>query len=88
LTKTDYQKKTRKELEQLLTQKQCRFAQELDKGCDAVEAVIRAGYKRKYAQKTASELLNDEKVSAYRRVCAREEYAALGINDKRWQKGS
>ena len=82
MTETDYKKMTRKELERLLTQKQCRFAQELDKGCDAAEAAINAGYQRKNAQKTASELLNDEKISAYRRVCAREEYEALGINEQ------
>ena len=71
---------TKAELERELTDRQKRFVLEhLKNGGNGTEAAIAAGYSPKSAHVQASRMLNDDKVNAYRRMCARELYKAAGI---------
>ena len=63
-----------------LNERQKRFVLEyLKNGGNGTEAAIAAGYSPRSAAVQASRLLNDDKVLAYKRVCARQVFNALGI---------
>lgn len=72
------------ELEKSLTERQRRFVSEyLSNGGNGTEAAIIAGYSKKSAAAQASRLLNDAKVSAYRRARARQVYNNLGLTPEK-----
>ena len=72
--------KTLRELEQEMKPQQVRFVRELlANGGNATEAAISAGYSPKSAATTASRMLRNEKVIAYRCACARQIYSQLGL---------
>lgn len=70
----------RDELERALNERQKRFALEyVRNGGNGTEAAISAGYSARSAHVQASRLLKDDKVLAYRRMCARDLYKALAL---------
>lgn len=71
------------EKEPKLTDRQRRFVAEyLKNGGNGTEAAIAAGYAPKSAAVQASRMLNDDKVLAYKRACARRIYYNLGLTEE------
>lgn len=74
---------TERELEKLLTDKQKAFVREYMLDKNGTQAAIRAGYKagkdNHAAAVTASKLMKDPVINAYRRVLQREAFRRLGI---------
>lgn len=69
------------ELETKIKPKQAKFVRELLRnGGNATEAAIAAGYAPGSAAATASRMLKDANVAAYKRACAQEIYDSLGIS--------
>lgn len=78
--KKDPETMSKAELERALTDRQKRFVLEyMRNGFNGTEAAIAAGYAERSAHVQASRMLNDDKVNAYRRMCAQELYKAAGI---------
>ena len=69
-----------KQLEELLNERQRRFARELLVDGVAYKAAERAGYSARTAASQASELLKNPKIAALRRAYAREQFNALGYD--------
>lgn len=68
------------ELERILTERQKRFVLEYVKnGGNGTAAAEKAGYSARSAHVQASRLLREDKIQAYRRACAREQYKQLGL---------
>lgn len=66
--------------EKRLSEKQRRFVQEWMLDRNGTRAAIRAGYKDSSAAATASRLMKDPQVQAYRDRLIEEEFRELGIN--------
>ena len=67
------------EVKKAITDKQKRFVREWLVDMNGTRAAIRAGYSEKSAAQTASRLMRDPAVRAYRDALLKEEFDSLGI---------
>ena len=65
--------------EREISEKQKRFVREWLTDFNGTRAAVRAGYSEKSAAQTASRLMKDPAVQAYRNQLLKQEYAALGV---------